>query len=139
MIIYDRGEPLLLKLRRQIVHAKREDVEQAAEQIDFGEAASAKARGIRLAPACERGPAAPVQGRGPEVASNGIRRPDREASENGKHPDPEAHRSHHRPPAVACRGLGQDAATALRNSGYRSIGGHIAFRGWAPRGAAVPM
>src|SRR6185436_3740768 len=93
-----RGEPLLLKLRRQIVHAKREDVEQAAEQIDFGEAASAKARSIRLAPACERGPAAPVQGRSAEVASNGIGRPDREASENGKHPDPEAHRSHHRTP-----------------------------------------
>ena len=91
MIIDDSGEPLLLKLRRQIVHAKREDVEQAAEQINFGEAASARARNsnpVRLAPACERGPAAPVQGRSPEVASNGIRRPDREASENGKHPDP---------------------------------------------------
>src|SRR4051812_18026687 len=41
MIIYERGEPLLLKLHRQIVHAKREDVEQTAEQIDFGAAASA--------------------------------------------------------------------------------------------------
>src|SRR5215211_3803417 len=111
MIIYDRGEPLLLKLRRQIVHAKREDVEQAAEQIDFGKAASAKARSIRLAPACERGPAAPVQGRSPEVASNGIGRPDREASENGKPPDPQAHCS---PPAVACRELGQDAAHRVK-------------------------
>jgi hypothetical protein len=124
MIIYDCGEPSLPKLRRQIVHAKREDVEQAAEQIDVGESASAKARNsnpVRLAPACERGPATSVEGRSPEVESNGIGRPDCEASENGKHPDPEAHRSHNCTPAVPYRGLDQDAVTTLINGEYRSF------------------